>query len=105
MTQTAFASDDVCCKVWVCKTQVQFFSFVCRRRGGGGATFGFSLDEEALSKSFQREDDNSDTQKQITSQTRTVRKSEYTLALALPKHMSGIFDEKCREKKNTGKNK
>ena len=30
--------------------------------------------------------------------TRTVRKSDYTPALALPKHMAGIFDEKCREK-------
>ena len=30
--------------------------------------------------------------------TRTVRKSGYTPALALPKHMAGIFDEKCREK-------
>ena len=30
--------------------------------------------------------------------TRTVRKSDYTSALALPKHMAGIFDEKCREK-------
>ena len=33
-----------------------------------------------------------------TEQTRTVRKSDYTPALALPKHMSGILDEKCREK-------
>ena len=39
-----------------------------------------------------------------TASTRTVRKSDYTPALALPKHMAGIFDEKCR-KKNTGKNK
>ena len=30
--------------------------------------------------------------------TRTVRKSDYTPALALPKHIAGIFDEKCREK-------
>ena len=30
--------------------------------------------------------------------TRTVRKSDYTPALALPKHVAGIFDEKCREK-------
>ena len=30
--------------------------------------------------------------------TRTVRKSDYTPALALPKHMAGIFDEKCIEK-------
>ena len=30
--------------------------------------------------------------------TRTVRKSDNTPALALPKHMTGIFDEKCREK-------
>ena len=30
--------------------------------------------------------------------TRTVRKSDYTPALVLPKHMAGIFDEKCREK-------
>ena len=30
--------------------------------------------------------------------TRTVRKSDYTPALALPKHMAGILDEKCREK-------
>ena len=30
--------------------------------------------------------------------TRIVRKSDYTPALALPKHMAGIFDEKCREK-------
>ena len=30
--------------------------------------------------------------------TRTVRKSDYTPALALPKHMAGIFDKKCREK-------
>ena len=29
--------------------------------------------------------------------TRTVRKSDYTPALALPKHMAGILDEKCRE--------
>ena len=27
-------------------------------------------------------------------ETRTVRKSDYTPALALPKHMAGIFDEK-----------
>ena len=33
-----------------------------------------------------------------TTQTRTVRKSDYTPALALPKHMAGILDEKCREK-------
>ena len=31
-------------------------------------------------------------------QARTVRKSDYTPALVLPKHMAGIFDEKCREK-------
>ena len=31
-------------------------------------------------------------------QTRTVRKSDYTPALALPKYMAGILDEKCREK-------
>ena len=37
--------------------------------------------------------------------TRTVRKSDYTPALALPKHIAGILDEKYREKKNTGKNK
>ena len=37
--------------------------------------------------------------------TRTVRKSDYTPALALPKHMAGILDKKCREKENTGKNK
>ena len=30
--------------------------------------------------------------------TRTVRKSDYTPALALPKHMACILDEKCREK-------
>ena len=30
--------------------------------------------------------------------TRTVRKSDYTPALALPKHMAGILDENCREK-------
>ena len=30
--------------------------------------------------------------------TRTVRKSDYTPALALPKHKAGIFDEKCRVK-------
>ena len=30
-------------------------------------------------------------------QTRTVRKSDYTPALALPKHMAGICEEKCRE--------
>ena len=29
-----------------------------------------------------------------TSLTRTVRKSDYTPALALPKHMAGIFEEK-----------
>ena len=34
----------------------------------------------------------------MTKQTRTVRKSDYTPALALPKHMAGILDEKCREK-------
>ena len=32
------------------------------------------------------------------SKTRTVRKSDYTPALALPKRMAGIFDEKCKEK-------
>ena len=37
--------------------------------------------------------------------TRTVRKSDYTPALALPEHMAGISDKKCREKENTGKNK
>ena len=30
--------------------------------------------------------------------TRTVRKSDYTPALALPKHIAGILEEKCREK-------
>ena len=35
--------------------------------------------------------------------TRTVRKSDYTPALALPKHMAGIFDEKCREKEKKNK--
>ena len=30
--------------------------------------------------------------------TRTVRKSDFTPASALPKHMAGILDEKCREK-------
>ena len=30
--------------------------------------------------------------------TRSVRKSDYTPALALPKHIAGILDEKCREK-------
>ena len=30
--------------------------------------------------------------------TRTVRKSDYTPTLVLPKHMAGIFDEKCGEK-------
>ena len=29
--------------------------------------------------------------------TRTDRKSDYTPALALLKHMAGILDEKCRE--------
>ena len=33
-----------------------------------------------------------------TINTRTVRKSDYIPALALPKHMAGIFDEKFREK-------
>ena len=31
-------------------------------------------------------------------ETRTVRKSDYTPALALQKHKVGIFDEKCRVK-------
>ena len=35
--------------------------------------------------------------------TRTVRKSDYTPALALPKHMTGIVDEKCRERKIQGR--
>ena len=30
--------------------------------------------------------------------TRTVRKSDYTPAFALQKHMAGILDEKCKEK-------
>ena len=30
--------------------------------------------------------------------TRTVRKSDYTPALALSKHMAIVFDEKCRER-------
>ena len=30
--------------------------------------------------------------------TRTVRKSDYTPALALSKHMASVFDEKSREK-------
>ena len=30
-----------------------------------------------------------------TSLTRTVRKSDYTPALALSKHVAGILDEKC----------
>ena len=34
----------------------------------------------------------------MSRQTRTVRKSDYTPALALPKHMAGILDEKFREK-------
>ena len=38
-------------------------------------------------------------------QTRTVRKSDYTSALALPKHMAGILDENAERKKNTGNNK
>ena len=33
-----------------------------------------------------------------TKPTRTIRKSDYTLALALSKHMAIIFDKKCREK-------
>ena len=36
--------------------------------------------------------------------TRTVRKSDYTPALVLPKHMAGTLDEKSERKKNTGKN-
>ena len=35
---------------------------------------------------------------EIFPKTRTVRKSDYTPALALSKHMAGIFDKKCREK-------
>ena len=31
----------------------------------------------------------------IGTKTRTVRKSDYTPALALPKHMAGLLDEKC----------
>ena len=34
----------------------------------------------------------------VSNLTRTVRKSDYTPALALPKHMAGIFDEKSKEK-------
>ena len=32
------------------------------------------------------------------SETRTVRKSDYTPALTLPMHMACTFDKKCREK-------
>ena len=42
---------------------------------------------------------------QANKKTRTVRKSDYTPALALPKHMAGIFDEKCREKEKYRENK
>ena len=35
---------------------------------------------------------------EIKKKTRSVRKTDYTPALALQKHMAGIFDEKCREK-------
>ena len=35
---------------------------------------------------------------QLLKRTRTVRKSDYTPAFALPKHMAGILDEKCKEK-------
>ena len=34
----------------------------------------------------------------MTKVTRTVRKSDYTPALAFPKHMASILDEKCTEK-------
>ena len=34
----------------------------------------------------------------VSSVTRTVRKSDYTPALVLPKHMAGIFDENYNEK-------
>ena len=40
-----------------------------------------------------------------TQSTRTVRKSDYTTALVLPKHMAGIFDKNVERKKNTGNNK
>ena len=39
-------------------------------------------------------------QKRRSGGTRTVRKSDYTPALALSKHMASVFDEKCREKEN-----
>ena len=34
----------------------------------------------------------------LSEQARTVRKSDYTPALALSKHMASVFDKKCREK-------
>ena len=40
----------------------------------------------------------------VLEKTRTVRKSDYTPALTLPKHMAGIFDKNEERKKNTGKN-
>ena len=39
-----------------------------------------------------------DTVHTIFKLTRTIRKSDYTPALVLPKHMADIFEEKCREK-------
>ena len=41
----------------------------------------------------------------IQRETRTVRKSDYTPALVIPKHMAGILDKNVERKKNTGKNK
>ena len=47
----------------------------------------------------------SDNESSDEKKTRTVRKSDYTPALALPKHMAGIFDKNAERKKNIGKNK
>ena len=35
----------------------------------------------------------------VQENTRTVRKSDYTPASALRKHIASVFDEKCRERK------
>ena len=55
----------------------------------------FCIDDSAMNPHFEAHLMLLDKDK--TFQTRTVRKSDYTPALALPKHMAGIF-EKCREK-------
>ena len=63
-------------------------------RGGEGLELVCGRPTFALSSALVHQKNNYEQQKQNRYNTRTVRKSDYTPALALPKHMAGILDEK-----------